>query len=124
MSNGRIDRHLTQQWANRQRFAGLVPIQRTVDNFRKGVARNQVDKLARIKHMWGQVFTDLGLGKELLGQCFPISLRGGILSVSVDSTSACFELAQFHGERILKQLQAVRPGLAVRNMRFILRSRA
>jgi len=70
-------------------------------------------RVARIAHDWDRI-----VGSKIAKHCTPVSVRGKILVVNVDSSVWLAELTQFFKDKMLEEIHNEAGGTGIKDIRF------
>lgn len=79
----------------------------------KRLGLGQKVRVARIAQDWERI-----VGSKIAKHCTPVSVRGKILVVNVDSSVWLAELTQFFKDKMLDQIHSEAGGAGIKDIRF------
>jgi predicted nucleic acid-binding Zn ribbon protein len=90
-----------------------APVGDVLKTVLKRLGLGQKVRVARIAQDWERI-----VGSKIAGHCTPVSVRGKILVVNVDSSVWLTELTQFFKDKLLDQIHGEPGGAGIKDIRF------
>ncbi|MEJ2744375.1 MAG: DUF721 domain-containing protein [bacterium] len=91
----------------------VMPIGDVLKTVLRRLGLGQRVRVARIVQDWERI-----VGSKIAKHCTPVSVRGKILVVNVDSSVWLAELTQFFKDKMLEQIRNETGGTGIKDIRF------